>query len=416
MIRVGRTFFGLPFCIMMGRTVADGPGPGHAGTRSLRSFPVTTESRRGRPQPGERYDAISDERELLQIIITRLVTGFLFFCSSTMLIDNSEKLADAGLTSGSTVQVNLCCLRGASKFVMTDALREDLKKTKSGKHGKYSITREGLAKLFRELLLIARERGYTKDDLTFHDCAALFQGKSYKDGAWAAEKDKSLQFHPMDRFPALFSDKMPDRMISYTRAGFTLIADLPLFLNECEKLHPPTGGGEAPTYWLDIAFNCQNSPDIILYLSIADGLYSGAEMHFAFVCNGMVCCAWCNADFVTRTQAGLRAHGLAGDGQNRTDAIIRAGELLAEGDPAFTVFVAVKDRTSLDTDIMDFDEADRFGRMCAFDPNDLATIKERTMKVFGTPAAFNFAMIVVRNAVLTRFAQQHPVSPPPALQ
>jgi hypothetical protein len=82
-----------------------------------------------------------------------------------VLSNYPERLADMGLISGSTVHVNLCCLRGgggASRFVKTSTLREDLKKTQSGKHGKYSITREGLAKLFRALLPIARARGYKR--------------------------------------------------------------------------------------------------------------------------------------------------------------------------------------------------------------------------------------------------------------
>ncbi len=45
----------------------------------------------------------------------------------------------------------------------------------------------------------------------------------------------------------------------------------------------------------------------------------------------------------------------------------------------------------------------------AFDANDLAEIKGRALDIFGSPAAFNFAMAVVRSAVLSRHADQHPV-------
>ncbi len=181
--------------------------------------------------------------------------------------------------------------------------------------------------MFRKLLPIAKERGYTKDNFTSHDCAALFQGKSWKARKWAAEKDWRLQFHPMHRFPELFSAKMPDRMISYTWAGFTLLADLPRFLDAAERLHPLAAGGEACTHWLDITFNDsdQNSPDIQLYLSIADELYLGAELHFAFLCGGMVRLALCNHEIVTRTQAGLTAHRL---GRDWTDAVIRGASCL----------------------------------------------------------------------------------------
>jgi len=328
-----------------------------------------------------------------------------------VLSDDSASLADIRLISGSTVQVNLYCLRGGvgtSKFKMSDALREDLKKTQSGKHGKYSLTRQGLAELFRRLLPVARQRGYTKDDLSSHDCAALFQGKAWKDGEWAADKDPRLQFHPMDRFPELYSDRMPDRMISYAWAGFMLMADLPLFLDASEEMAPTSADGGTTTYWLDIFFTCQNSPDIKLYLSIADGLYSRAELHLAFLCGGMVQRAWCIAEMVTRFIAGLRAHGRWGEGQDRTDAVIRGGELLAEGDRAFTTFVTVNGRTDLNKDMM-AGVADRFESMEAFDANDLKEIQGKTLAVFGSAAAFNFAMAVVRSAVLSYYADRHPV-------
>jgi hypothetical protein len=215
----------------------------------------------------------------------------------------------------------------------------------------------------------------------------------------------------MDRFPELFSGRMPDRMISYTWAGFTLLTDLPLFLDAAERLHPPAAADK--TYWLDIAFTCQNSPDIKLYLDIADGLYAGAWLHFAFLCRGMVRRAWCNAEIVIRTKAGLAAHGLAGGEQDWTDAVIRGGELLADGDDAFTTFVAVHGHTDMENDILDVCKADRFERMEAFDPDDLAEIRAKIMGVFGTAEAFNFAMLMVRNAVLTRYDQQHAVRPPP---
>ncbi len=62
------------------------------------------------------------------------------------------------------------------------------------------------------------------------------------------QKEKRLQFHPMDLFPELFSDKMPDRMISYTWARFRLIGDIFRFIDESEIVAPPSAS-EEPTYW-----------------------------------------------------------------------------------------------------------------------------------------------------------------------
>jgi hypothetical protein len=50
--------------------------------------------------------------------------------------------------------------------------------------------------------------------------------------------------------------------------------------------------------------------------------------------------------------------------------------------------------------------------MEAFDPVDLAAIRTKTIRVFGTAAAFNFAMRVVSNAILTGYGQQVPESTP----
>ncbi len=47
-----------------------------------------------------------------------------------------------------------------------------------------------------------------------------------------------------------------------------------------------------------------------------------------------------------------------------------------------------------------------------FDPVDLAAIRAKTIGVFGTAAAFNFAMRVVTNAVLTGYGKQVPESTP----
>jgi hypothetical protein len=370
--------------------------------------------------------------------------GFLHvsFCiqyGGKVLSGDSSLLADLGIVSGSTLHVKFYNRRGGvggSKFILSDDLREKIKRTPSGRMRKYSITRRGLTEIFPKLLYKAKaERGFEKDDLTSHDCAALFQGKVWSNSphyegeslddpkkewkessGWAVtEAQESLRFHPMEKFPTIFSANWPDRMISYTWANFFLIRHLPRFLAACEELVPPSAEWEA-TYWLDILANDQNSPDIKLYLDIADGLYSGAAYHFGFLCGGMLTRAWCNHEVVTRFLAGLKALGLWVEGQrDRTDTIIRGGELIGKGSPAFTLFVVVKGLTHWNKDLLADGSGnwgvDRFGTMQAFDAGDRREIQGRALRVFSNPAAFNFAMAVVRDGVILRHSTLHPVRP-----
>ncbi len=139
---------------------------------------------------------------------------------------------------------------------MNAELLELLKETPSGKFKKYSITRANMLTLLHVLLGIAKkERGFQKDDITSNDLQALFQGKSWVNGAWAEMGDiNALQFHPIEKFPELYSDKMPDRIISYPWKGFGLLTDLQLFLYGCERLKPAESDA---TLWLDILYNLQ---------------------------------------------------------------------------------------------------------------------------------------------------------------
>jgi hypothetical protein len=309
-------------------------------------------------------------------------------------------------------------LRGGGRhikfqFKMSDALCEMIKKTPSGKHRKYSITRKGMSKIFSKLLVIAREeRGFVGKDLTSHDCAALFQGKSWICGRWAENKDERMQFHPMDKFPQHFSDKMPDRVLSYPWAEFGLIEILPLFLDACEQ---EVLAEDDTTLWLDILFTDQNSHDIKLYLKIADQLYSEAELHFAFIFGGLLSRAWCISEIITRFRSFLIRLGLWKEGQDNTQAVIHGGELLRDSCVASTIFVFVKGFTDLNRDVTRYGNFDRFECMAAFDPNDLREIKESILALFGTAAAFNFMLVVVRNAIISRYAARYPVrgdSPP----
>ena len=225
-----------------------------------------------------------------------------------------------------------------------------------------SVTRKGLSEIFAKLLRIAIEkRGYTGKDITSHDCTAMFQGKVWKNTphwegnslndpektwkeypGWAVTKRlEALQFHPMEKFRNHYSDQAPTHTISYRWANLRLNTDANLYLDEFEKTDPPDAGTEA-TYWLDVLFIDQNRPGIDLSLATCGRLYAGADRHMAFVSSGMLSRSWCLFELLTRFLSALHALGLtAADGQHDADAdaVLRGGELLRAGHPAFTAFV-----------------------------------------------------------------------------
>ena len=292
----------------------------------------------------------------------------------------------------------------------SEKLPDLLKKTKSGQNMLHSLKRHGIPPLFAALLYIAQsERNFTGDDLTSHDCAALFQGKKFANGNWG-EANPLLQFHPMDR-PELaiyYSSKMPDHMISYTWANFGLIKHLPLFLNTYETLVPESASEES-TFWLDVVFNDQNSPNMTLYLDIAELLYSGARYHLALLFGGMLSRAWCAAEIKARFLSALKALGLLPEGKDKSAAVIKGGEHIRNGNRAFTTFVAVQDITNLDSDVCGNYDVDRYAKLSAFEEDDLRIIKESILEAFGCKEAFNFYMAVIRNAVLCRHAELNTV-------
>jgi hypothetical protein len=294
-----------------------------------------------------------------------------------------------------------------------ERLRALLASTPSGKWGKYSLTRDGLEKVTHKLLGVAKERGYQKDDFTSHDLQALFQGKIWKDedAGWCgvpSDEQAKLIFHPMDKFQAYYSDKMPAVLITYAWKDFRLITDLPRFLDEYEKIvkSESPGSYQERTYWIDIAFNDQNCPDITLYLEIADILYAESERHAAFLFKATLNRAWCCHEAATRLKAAMTAWRL---NEEQVAALIRAG------DPACTTFVMVPGRTALERDVWGKagESRRRFDSMEAQVPSDLLAIRSAILARWETPAAFDFAMVVARNAALAKYAQMHPVRPPP---
>ena len=288
-------------------------------------------------------------------------------------------------------------------------LRKELLKTPAGKRNKFSLTPDGIEKIFPALLQVARapERMYDRDDLTSHDCAALFQGKKWMDGRWTEEVYEHLKFHPVDMFPQYYSEKMPDRMQSYPWAIFWLIKDLRNAINEYEKIVPNDNRSE--TYWLDILVNDQNSTDMKLFLDLADVFYANAPRHFALLCGGFMDRAWCISEMITRYIAALKILGLWKEGQDKTDGIIQGGEHLQNGHPAFTTFITVPGLTDLYRDIICGGECDRFRSMQAFKEEDLQAIQDRAEEKFGRPETFKFMCAVIRSLVLSHYADTHKV-------
>ena len=96
---------------------------------------------------GELRKAIAKQRGVSPLSITMRFHG-------KFLSNDSETLAAAGLITGSTVQCDFHTLCGGvgSKFILSDDLREKLTKTPSGRHKKYSITRQGLSEMMPKYL------------------------------------------------------------------------------------------------------------------------------------------------------------------------------------------------------------------------------------------------------------------------
>ena len=285
-------------------------------------------------------------------------------------------------------------------------LSEKMKNTVSGRCRRFSISLEGIIQLVDGLLRISREeRGFIGDDLTPHDCAALFQGKTFHSGEWSNERDLSLQFHPMDRFPDLYSEEWPACTVSYPWGGFKLKKYVKLF---AEALY---AGSRCPrgTFFFDIFFNCQNTTDTKLYLSVVDDLIFLTDCHFLCLKDTMLSRGWILHELCSRLRSIIIRFRLMGSESSNTamtGAIIRLGEMIRQGRTAL-VFGIVKGITDLNKDLFK-GSSDLLGSCVVFDPNDLTEIKAHAVGYFGGLEAVNFALKVVSDSALATHADNHP--------
>ena len=290
-----------------------------------------------------------------------------------------------------------------------DGLREKLKGTQSGLWGLYSITRANIAALVAAILIIAGERGFVGNDLTSEDCRAVFQGKTWTTTGWSKEGMETLKFHPIEKFPHLYSSEMPERIASYTWFKFTLRGNLGQFLDQLEALHPPNVDGTT-SYWLDILFSDQNSKQMALNLEIADHYYHLTKFHFACVCRGMLSRIWVIHELIVRLKSVIILFRLMEGGKSLTDAIIEVGKRIMNGDPSCTIFVTVQSLTNLDEDI-GWDKTNRLGDAKASVASDKDAITDKTKQSIGIEAA-NFAIKLLADAAITNYANRRPVCLP----
>ena len=299
------------------------------------------------------------------------------------------------------------------KIPTREELLEKLKDTPSGKYGKFSIKRENINSLVTELLAIANERGFVKSDLTSSDCQALFQGKTWDTAGykWSEERQDQLKFHPIERFPHLYSAEWPEGIPSYTWYQFTLRDNLIKFLDQLEKYLPREVNG-IQGYWLDILFTDQNSSreQMELNLDIADDFYFLTKIHFACVCRKMLGRIWVIHELIIRLKSIIVKNDLMSEGRELTDAILEVGTMIKAGDATCTIFVTVDGLTDIHNDIH-YGGYDRLAEAEATYPDDKMLICLRTEQSVGIGAA-NFAIKVLGDAAITRHADRIKVNSP----
>jgi hypothetical protein len=174
---------------------------------------------------------------------------------------------------------------------------------------------------------------------------------------------------------------------------------------------PPKANG-GTTYWVAILFHDQNSDNTQLHIEVSDILFSGAERHAVFMSNDVLNRAWCCREVVARMLAVVGNLERA-EAMDRTDAILRVGEMTEQGDAACTTFVIVRGRTDLFADVHGGAASSRrFDGMRADREAERAALRALIAEDMGSAEAFNFAMIVLRNAVLKQHARTHQASSP----
>ena len=292
-------------------------------------------------------------------------------------------------------------------------LYELLLHTRCGKAGKFSITEAGLLKLFANALELAKEtRNFNGNRITSHDFCALCQGKRWnsEQRCWARNSVYE-RFHPVDKWPECYSEKMPTTAITYPWKDFDCLDYLPQFLKGVEER---LGRNDERTYFFDVVFNDQNDPDItvehrgevfkgiLFYLKVAELVYEGAKEHVAFMFNRAMMRAWCAAEAATRGRSIMRTRGIFEED---------VGELILQGDTDCTVFIIVEGLTDLENDVWKCSD-DAYDQLQAFDPNDLKSIRDQIDTSHGGKPGFDFLISVLVGSALSAYASLHSVRDP----
>jgi hypothetical protein len=269
--------------------------------------------------------------------------GHLLRCDGRLLRDGGATLAEAGVTSGSRIEVvwavqggmpkNGClppfmCFQwgrpaaagqeGASPppsppltpsslpaAAATPAAATPAAATPARRRY-LSFTRSNLMAMLSILATMLREGGFT-GAITSHALQGLFQNAKTKgaDGKATQAYPKEVvagPFHPQDKWPEFFSTLRPTIIVTYTWA-MDLIKDLPAFLDWAERMLQLTDEEkEHATWWLDIFFNDQNAKEMEGELAMAKRFYKEARFHVVLLLNGVFKRGWCIAELLYRIQ------------------------------------------------------------------------------------------------------------------
>ena len=221
-------------------------------------------------------------------------------CDGRLLRDGEVTLAEAGVTDGSRIEV-LRVLQGGGA----------LSSKAAASHGEpsefRSLTRSNLMGLIGKAEALLRRGGYS-GTVTSHAVQSLFQNAKPKDeGGKVVEAYRnvvSATFHPQDRWGQSYSSKIPTFVVTYTWST-DLVNDLPLFLDEAEKMLRLTDKEkERATWWLDIWFNDQNRKPGEMHDVLGEARlgFQDAHFHVVFLLNGIFKRCWCLAELLYRMQ------------------------------------------------------------------------------------------------------------------
>ena len=262
-----------------------------------------------------------------------------------------------------------------------------------------SLTRNGLVNLLKDLCEIANDKGHHAEKLTSHDLRAIFTDSLFegRDGVLYGKKI-GLKFHPKQKYKRYYSTEPPIVIATYSWEGLCFLRDLPRFLNEIDIILESSDPKR--TYWFDIFQNDQsNKIRTAQDLQISSALYKTVRYHVVLMCKGTLSRGWCNYEVSTRIFRIMEHEGIV-----QEDI---PGRIL-HGDDRLPIAVIVPGLTGLRSDVYT-GSRNPFDSMKTYYEEDKVEIQNSIIKSFGTKEAFNYLMILYRNAVLAKHALRHPV-------